>query len=213
MYNGVGIDNVQFRTEQIGDDPQDTISMVGWFVCNGFASTPNLFQRFIRGDVVSGTMAGSDDAIVVQHNHVASSENQSASHSHSIGNQSIDHIHGAGSQSFSHSHVITSDGAHVHSMKGNPDLETTGTSGFRAILIGALRADIIASAGAHTHPIGDESASHSHVIGVQSASHSHTAQNQSANHNHAITVNNEGASGITKNRPMYFNAIYITRLS
>ena len=80
MYNGTGIDNVASRTEQIGDDPQDTISMPGWFVCNGLVSTPNLFGKFIRAGTSSGGVGGSNDSIVVQHNHTASQ----ASHNHKI---------------------------------------------------------------------------------------------------------------------------------
>ncbi|GAH33216.1 unnamed protein product, partial [marine sediment metagenome] len=57
--------------------------MLGWFVANGEAGTPNCTYRFIHGCGSSGGLGGSRDAIVVQHNHGAISENAGA-HVHDL---------------------------------------------------------------------------------------------------------------------------------
>ncbi len=80
FYDGVGIVNVGTRTVQLGDEVGDTFAMPGWFVCNGLAGTPDLEKMFVRGGLVSGVVNGSDDAVVVQHNHPASQ----AVHSHNV---------------------------------------------------------------------------------------------------------------------------------
>jgi len=69
MFNGNGIHNAASRSSDIGSDPSDTISMPGWYVCNGKSGTPNLLNRFIRSEAASGNTGGSDDAVVVNHNH------------------------------------------------------------------------------------------------------------------------------------------------
>lgn len=69
MYDGTGIVDVDTRETQIGDEGGDTIEMSGWFVANGQASTPNLIDKFLRGEVASANTGGSDDAIVVEHTH------------------------------------------------------------------------------------------------------------------------------------------------
>lgn len=69
MYSGTGIANVEARTVQLGDEIGDSFAMPGWFVCNGLAGTPDLKKSFIRCDVVSGVVGGSDDAVVVSHDH------------------------------------------------------------------------------------------------------------------------------------------------
>ena len=69
MYNGSGIINVGSRSTPLGDEPGDTINMPGWYVCNGNAGTPNLINKFVRCEAASGTVDGSDDAIVVTHTH------------------------------------------------------------------------------------------------------------------------------------------------
>ena len=191
MYDGVGIDNVQLRTEQIGDDPQDTISMVGWFVCNGLVSTPNLINKFIVGLDTSGVEGGSNDAVVVQHIHPGSSGAQSANHTHTIGNQTV-----------SHSHVINSGGSHAHDLKVFTSGGGSGSQYYPNTPGGLPESDIV-------QPIGD----HNHTSGSQSASHSHTPGNQSANHNHVITVNNAGVSGTGVNRPLFYSMIFIVRMS
>jgi hypothetical protein len=60
MYNGSGIANVSSRSSQIGDDGSDTITMEGWYVCNGNASTPDLMDKFIRSESSAGNTGGED---------------------------------------------------------------------------------------------------------------------------------------------------------
>jgi len=55
MYKGVGWVN--------------NVSMVGWYKCDGDNGTPDLVNKFIRSEASSGNEGGSDDAVVVQHNH------------------------------------------------------------------------------------------------------------------------------------------------
>ena len=69
MFNGNGIHDAASRSSDIGSDPSDTISMPGWYVCNGKSGTPNLLNKFIRSEAISGNTGGSDDAVVVSHNH------------------------------------------------------------------------------------------------------------------------------------------------
>jgi hypothetical protein len=85
MYDGVGIMNVETRTVQLGDEVGDAFAMPGWFVCNGLVGTPDLEKMFVRGGLVSGVVDGSDDAVVVQHNHGASE----GVHNHKVG---VDHL-------------------------------------------------------------------------------------------------------------------------
>lgn len=75
MYSGIGIANVATRSVDIGDDGSDTISMPGWKVCNGNASTPDLINKFVRGEAASGNTGGEDthvltEAELAQHTHI-----------------------------------------------------------------------------------------------------------------------------------------------
>jgi len=70
------IANVASRSVQIGDDGSDVISMPGWYVCNGNSGTPNLIDKFIRGESTVGNIDGSDSAT---HNHTT------PAHSHGAG--------------------------------------------------------------------------------------------------------------------------------
>ncbi|KKK49257.1 hypothetical protein LCGC14_3136890, partial [marine sediment metagenome] len=54
MFNGTWVDNV-------------TIS--GWYKCDGNNGTVNLINKFVRGGTTAGAEGGSDDAVVVSHNH------------------------------------------------------------------------------------------------------------------------------------------------
>lgn len=56
MYSGTWVDN-------------ETI--IGWYMCNGDNGTVNLVDKFVRGGITSGASGGSDDAVVVVHNHNA----------------------------------------------------------------------------------------------------------------------------------------------
>lgn len=59
----------------------------GWALCNGQNGTPNLQDRFVIGAgsaYAVGTTGGSKDAIVVSHNHTASSSVSDPGHIHRI---------------------------------------------------------------------------------------------------------------------------------
>ncbi len=193
MYDGTGIANISARTVEIGAEGGDTIEMVGWFVCNGNVSTPAMINRFIRGASVSGVESGNNDSIVVQHNHGASSGNQSVSHTHTIGNQTV-----------SHSHTINGGGAHSSTVDGKG---SAGTD-YRGIDAPLNSTGVPPYQIPVTNP-----GNHTHTQGNQSAAHSHTPGNQSASHDHVVTVNNEGVSGVNTNMPRYFSVIYIIRMS
>jgi hypothetical protein len=58
----------------------------GWLLCNGSSGTPDLRDRFVIGagnSYAVGASGGSKDAIVVAHNHGASSDSQ-GNHNHTI---------------------------------------------------------------------------------------------------------------------------------
>lgn len=60
----------------------------GWVLCNGSNSTPDLRNRFVVGAGSTYAVAatgGSADAIVVSHNHTATSSVTDSGHTHSIG--------------------------------------------------------------------------------------------------------------------------------
>jgi len=55
MYRGSALGgDLSTRTEQIGDHGSDTITMLGWYVCNGQSGTPNLINKFIRCEATVG---------------------------------------------------------------------------------------------------------------------------------------------------------------
>jgi hypothetical protein len=59
----------------------------GWLLCNGSNSTPDLRNRFVVGagsTYAVGATGGSADAIVVSHNHTATSTVTDNGHSHTV---------------------------------------------------------------------------------------------------------------------------------
>jgi len=128
MFNGVGWVN------------DSTIQ--GWYKCDGNNGTPNLINKFIRSEASSGNTDGSDNAIVVTHDHGGTSGNTSPG----TGNQSSNHKHSyldysnhadrgrgqkrvaddvpntalTGNNNVPHSHIVN---AHGHS------ISSTGSSG------------------------------------------------------------------------------------
>ncbi|MFX1476732.1 MAG: hypothetical protein ACFFCI_01245 [Promethearchaeota archaeon] len=151
MYNGIGIANVGNRLTQIGDEPGDTITMSGWYVCNGNASTPNLIDKFIRGETASGNTGGNDSLTLEKenlptHNHSASCDNNT------------------------HSHNCNDAGLHSHRLSGNPGIIIGGY--WNAGLAndpnrGAWKDDkmIIEEAGSHNHSLVTDTHNHNITIG------------------------------------------------
>ena len=58
----------------------DNVTIVGWYKCDGNNGTVNLVNKFVRGGATSGASGGSDNSVVVQHNHSASQP----AHSHDL---------------------------------------------------------------------------------------------------------------------------------
>jgi len=49
---------------------EDNVTIPGWYKCDGNNGTINLVDKFVRGGATSGATGGSDDAVVVEHNHI-----------------------------------------------------------------------------------------------------------------------------------------------
>lgn len=47
----------------------DNVTIAGWYKCDGNNGTVNLVNKFVRGGTASGATGGSDDAVVVDHDH------------------------------------------------------------------------------------------------------------------------------------------------
>jgi len=103
----------------------DNSTIPGWYKCDGNNGTVNLVNKFVRGATTSGGTGGSDNAIVVTHNHPLG--NQDTSHSHALtiygkhssssnkaeGSAQVSSVgvQSTGSQSLSHSHTVNNSGA------------------------------------------------------------------------------------------------------
>lgn len=115
-YYGTGIADPGTRTEQIGDRTGDTVKKVGWYVANGQSGTPNMLNKVPRMEASSGVNRGSDDAVVVSHNHTFTGT-ALGNHTHTFtgsstttGNPSANHTH-----SINHTHGgWYADSGHVH---------------------------------------------------------------------------------------------------
>ena len=118
----------------------------GWLLCDGTNSTPDLRDRFVIGARQDGagaaktnvtgaltTTGGSKDAIVVAHDHTASS-NTTGAHTHSYV-EPTNGQHPTGSGSFEQRNSTTgstgSAGAHSHGVT----VESAGSSGTNANLV------------------------------------------------------------------------------
>lgn len=155
---------------------------------------------------------GSRNAIVVSHNHSASSGHYNLSHTHSgtTNNNNVSHTHSgttsANNRGHTHSGSTNNAGDHTHTLytanngRSGP-IDNGGGWGWNTLTTSA--------AGAHTHTvsIGTESQNHTHTFstGAASANHTHTFTTGSwgGNHNHSITVNSNGSSGTNANMMPY----------
>lgn len=190
MYKGTGINTPDTRTEAIGFRGGDTVpERPGWYVCNGQSGTPDLRNRFIRCESVTGNTGGSDNAIVVEHGHTAG--NQSASHYHY-------HDHGSFNSGYSnpsHGHTFRwyqfgPEYAGGYMTSNNANLL------YKNIYNKSAASAVVASGLNHRHSV-DVPAKNSN--------------NQNASHTH--TVNNSGSSGTGANKPAYYSLIFIIRIS
>ena len=138
-----------------------------------------------------------------QHNHNASSGNQSSNHSHSgsSGGESSGHSHSgsAGSNGF-HGHGV-SDPGHAHSYnRRSADSVEYGNRGFEA----SSDRDTGKSTSRNATGIGIQgggSHSHSVSVGNNNSGHTHSVSvgTNNASHNHTITTDNDGVSGANMN--------------
>lgn len=158
----------------------------------------------------AGTTGGSNDAVVVSHNHSAST-NQSGSHTHT-GESDSDgsHTHTISGGSHSHSGSTSSAGSHTHTFGGN--LLRIKNSATRAAVTSSNpyyytewcgKTD---SAGSHSHAVTvSTSSSHSHTM-TSAGSHYHILTIDSAgSHTHSVSVNNTGVDGTNKNMPAFIS--------
>ena len=215
------IDNIFAKKDAVNPFlvPKGLISMwsglisaipTGWFLCNGTNNTPDLRNRFIYGasvDADVGATGGSKDAVVVSHNHGASS-NSTGSHTHTA-----NHSHTASSNSTgSHTHTAN----HNHSASSNTtgnhshSINATTFAGYGGGGHGGLASSTtIGTAGLMSSGnIANSAGNHSHTITVNTKNFS---TGSAGNHSHTITVNNSGVSGVDKNLPPYMKLAYIMK--
>jgi hypothetical protein len=160
IYNGVPSGCILLWSGSIASIPS------GWNLCNGTNGTPNLIDRFVvaAGSAYPvGAAGGSADAIVVSHNHTASSGGQSVDHSHSGTtsgmNRSNPHSHTGPLYSEFGSSAVVADGGED---RPEPRSYTTNT------------ADINHE---HTFTTGGVSVDHNHGITVNTTGSSGTNAN------------------------------------
>ena len=86
-YFGTGIKGViASRDYEISVVNGDDFDMLGWFVANGEVGTPQCINKFVRGRSVPRDVGGSNDGVVVEHNHGATQE----AHKHGLASKSGD---------------------------------------------------------------------------------------------------------------------------
>lgn len=117
-YFGTGIKgDLSTREIEISIVNGDDIDLEGYYVANGHVDTPNIISKLIRGKISSGDLLGSDDAVIVEHNHNGSSGND-GEHTHNIDFSATGsgHLRSGGTggtyvvpAAGEHNHVITVD--------------------------------------------------------------------------------------------------------
>lgn len=154
----------------------------------------------------AGNIGGSNDAVVVEHTHVASAE-EGGNHSHGISIETGGaHIHTATmTEEGDHTHTVNSGGSHSHQATstaagshshtcGNPDSQFVRSSSSRKP--SCLDTTSTASPYFYTElwTNTSTSGSHSHSIQVIStgSSHTHTMQ-YAGDHTHDITIRSNGS--------------------
>ena len=177
---------------------------LGWYLCNGSNSTPDLRNRFVVGAGGSynpGNTGGADS--------VTLSTSQIPAHSHS----------GSTGSSGSHSHSAStgSAGSHTHSASTNTVGDhthdeyhySTNGSGDGVGPGASCCGGTVKDGGIDTGPAG----SHSHTVSVSSAgAHTHSVSVSSAgDHTHSVSIGNTGSGGSHENRPPYYALAYIMK--
>jgi len=168
----------------------------GWFLCNGQNNTPDLRARFIYGaskDSDVGATGGSANAVVVEHNHSASS-NTAGSHNHTA-----NHDHTASSNTAgNHNHHTGYNGIESwQSRYGHQSLSEVFT-------VGAGASNFQSGHAPKTNTTGN----HSHTIKVNTKN---VTTSTAGSHAHGVTVNKSGVNGIGKNLPPYMKLAYIMK--
>lgn len=156
----------------------------------------------------AGSTGGSNDAVVVSHNHSASTAS-AGSHNHDASTDTSDgHRHTISGGSHNHTANIVSSGAHTH--KVNNIVQVTSTSSACATTSSSpywyvKNVDATTtSSGSHNHSATvSYSATHTHSC-TSTGSHSHAVTvDTDGSHSHSVTVYSEGESGTGKNMPAY----------
>lgn len=189
-------------------------SLLGFGTWQQYAAGRVLLGRGSGGGGTYNTReaeGGSKDAIVVSHNHSASSSNYNLSHTHSVSVSStnLNHTHtgttNGNNRGHTHSGTTSLDGAHAHSYR-----TASSTGGSIDSGGGWGKTDSTTSVAPHhqhTFTTGGESQNHTHsfTTGGALGNHSHTVSLGSwgGNHNHSITVNSTGSSGTNANMMPY----------
>jgi hypothetical protein len=164
---------------------------VGWRICDGGSSTPDLRDRFVVGagnNYVVGATGGSANAIVVSHTHTASS---------------------ASAGSHTHTGTTDSQGSHTHTATTSVSHDATkwwGDYGVRGPWSGAEGLNVT---------IGHAPASVSvSVTNASNGAHTHTLNiDANGSHSHAVTVDTAGSSGTNANLPPYYALAFIMRIA
>lgn len=135
---------------------------------------------------VAGTQYGSENAVVVSHNHTGSSAGASVTHTHDV---SHGHSASSGGQSANHQHpTFASD---YGSLGGGGSLVRLGYNGGGGNWSSTATSD------------------HSHGITVDANYFS--SQGHSADHSHGITVNTAGVTGTGANIPPSVGVLFIIK--
>lgn len=207
MYHGAGIANVATRTEDIGARGGDTIKLTGWKVCNSYAGTPNLLNKFVRCQTSSGATGGSDNGVAT-HNHTSQIQSTNHHHNHDHANKT------STGPSDNTTDYMSANAAHSH-LGGTPQWDYYNNGIYGRYDLGYT--STVSPSGYHTrrrylHYTSSTNTNHTHTM----KNHTHDVNlpdtasgNQSDSHSH--TIDDNGTSG--GNMPAYFSLIFIIKMS
>lgn len=156
----------------------------------------------------AGSTGGSNDAIVVSHNHSGSTAS-AGSHTHSGSTDSDgSHTHSISGGSHKHTATCASGGSHTHTFNWQMTMDYAPMAKYIAagndFPHNRPMSGTTTSNGSHSHTITvATSSSHSHSM-TSAGSHYHTLDmNSAGSHSHTVTINSTGDSGTNKNMPKY----------